>query len=238
MGKNHMLASKVAIATTTWYRPDVESDVLRSKLAKKTIRKAIGLGYDVVVVDGGSSEEFLKELEGYGAKVYAEELRGMGKGRRQVLKLAYETGKEIIAWIEPEKDSVIPELFKAVLPIVEGSADLVIPKRRSLETYPLLQQYAENMGNLFWKDLTGHDLDMWIGVRVFKRELVNYFLDYKGEYGDEWDSIFIPVMDAIVDGKTVKGVEINYVHPKEQTEIEEHDLQFHRKRLEQLNNFI
>ncbi|MFH1637859.1 MAG: hypothetical protein ABIB71_05525, partial [Candidatus Woesearchaeota archaeon] len=46
------------------------------------------------------------------------------------------------------------------------------------------------------------------------------------------------VMDAIVDGKTVKGVEINYVHPKEQTEIEEHDLQFHRKRLEQLNNFI
>jgi len=70
------------------------------------------------------------------------------------------------------------------------------------------------------------------------RALSNYFLEYNREYGDKWDSIYIPVMDIMHGGHRVRGVEINYNHPKEQTEIEENNIIFHRKRLEQLINLL
>jgi len=87
--------------------------------------------------------------------------------------------------------------------------------------------------------LTGHDLDVWFGPRVFRREMARYFLDYDGNkegYGDLWDSTFIPVMDAITDGKKVKGVNLDFTYPPEQTAFEENHIDFYRKRLHQLNN--
>ena len=147
-------------------------------------------------------------------------------------------GKSIIATTEPEKVDYIHNISETVNPIVAGFADLVVPRRNSLLSYPIAQQYAEMMGNAFWKELTGNDLDVWFGMRTFKRDIGAYFLDYNDEYGGKWDSIFIPVMDAIADGKIVKGVAVDYTHPAEQTAFEEHDLSFHLKRFKQLENLI
>jgi glycosyltransferase involved in cell wall biosynthesis len=230
------LSGKTAIATATFYNPDIESDVYRAGFAKNAIRKATDLGYAVVVVDGGSPEELLKELEEYGALLFSEEQEGMGPGRRQAIREAYGLERNVIVWTEPEKEGYIPEIAKTVKPIIEGNADMVIPKRKSLESYPLTQQHTETFINLYWKDMTGTDLDIIFGPRTWKRDMSHYFLDYDGEYGDRWDSIFIPVVNAVFDGKRVVGVEVDYTHPKKQTEIEEHDLGFHRKRIDQINN--
>lgn len=232
------ISEKVVIATTTSYNPDLESDILRSEIAKSTIRQATSFGYELILVDGGSSDELLKDFERYGAKIFAQQEKGMGSGRRQAIKEALDTNKEVIAWTEPEKESYIPEIVKTAKPVIEGYADLVVPKRKSLKSYPTAQQYAEPLGNSFWKRLTGYDLDMWFGPRTWKKELSHYFLDYNGEYGDKWDSIFVPVMDAIFDGKKIISVEVKYTHPKKQTEIEEHDLNFYTKRIEQLSNLL
>lgn len=232
------LSDKLAIATTTFYKPNSEIDGLRAEITKNTIRIATELGYEIVVVDGGSSDELLKEFEKLGARIYPQILSGMGKSRRQAIKEAHNLGREVVAWTEPEKESYIPEIIKTVIPIIQGSADLVVPKRKLLESYPIAQRYAEALGNAFWRELTGHDLDMWFGPRTWRRELSDYFLNYKGEYGDLWDSIFIPVMNAIFDGKKVISVEVKYTHPKEQTEIEEHDLGFYWKRIKQLENLL
>ena len=62
-----------------------------------------------------------------------------------------------------KKENYIFSIAKTVEPIADGSADLVVPRRASLASYPLGQQHAESMGNLFWNKLTGHDLDMWFG---------------------------------------------------------------------------
>lgn len=105
-----------------------------------------------------------------------------------------------------------------------------------MESYPLVQQYIEPLGNAFWKEVTGTDLDMWIGPRTWKKELSDYFINYDGKYGDKWDSIFIPVMNIIADGYKVKGVEIDYVHPKIQTEIEEKLKDFNSRRVDQYNS--
>ncbi len=232
------LAERIAIATTTLYKPNVGVDVHRAKLATDSIKTATMLGYEVIVVDGGSSDEVLEEFRRYGARVYPEKERGMGKSRRQAIRLAHDTGKEVIAWTEPEKTSYMREILKTAKPIIDGSADLVVPKRRSLESYPIAQQLSEPFGNLFWKELTGHALDMLFGPRTWNRRLSDYFLSYDGRYGDEWDSIFIPVMNAIFDGKGVIGVEVEYTHPKEQKEGEEHDINFYKKRLLQLENLL
>lgn len=232
------ISNKVAVAITTFYNPNDENDIYRASLAKSVVRKATDLGYEVILVDGGSSDELLKEFEQYGARLYTQLSRGMGSSRRQAIREAHNTGRSIIAWTEPEKEDYIPKIVDTAFPIITGSADLVVPRRKSLRSYPTAQQYAELFGNTFWKELTGTNLDVWFGPRTWRRELSDYFLNYDGTYGDKWDSIFIPVMDAIADGKKISGVEIEYTHPSRQTGLEEHDLTFSKKRLEQLENLI
>ena len=79
---------------------------------------------------------------------------------------------------------------------------------------------------------------MWFGVRIFKRDLAHYFLEYRGEYGDKWDSLFIPIINALADKRKIKSIEIDYVHDSLQTKDEENSLDFYKKRIEQLNLLI
>ena len=238
MGKKTNMPEQVAIATTTFYNPDSEISNHRTALAKSTIKNAVGLGYEVIIVDGGSSNEFLKAIEKYGARIVQEKGSGMGRSRRQAIEMAQNTGRKIIAWTEPEKMHYISELEKTVVPLLEDRADLVVAKRNSLDSYPTSQRYAENFGNIVWRELTGKPLDMWFGPRTWKRSFSDYFLKYNGAYGDLWDSIFIPVMDLVFDKKRIKSIEVNYTHPRIQSEFEEGNSDFSAKRLDQLNNLI
>jgi len=229
-------ASKIIIITTTLYNFDSESDKLRAAIAKRTFSKAKELGYLVIAIDGGSHSDFINEIKSLGVKVSPQKEKGLGNSRTQAFKEAYETGKEIIIWTEPEKESFITEIEKVILPLLENKADIIIPRRKSLSTYPLAQQYIESFGNAFWKELTSIDLDIWGGMRAFKRELCRYFLDYKGEYGNKWEILLVPIMNMIIDKKRIASIEIDYIHPREQTRVEEHNLEFYKKRVEQLNN--
>ncbi len=232
------IADKIAVATTTWYNPNSESDNIRSRLAENSIRIGVDSGYFMIVVDGGSSDELLTKFEKYGAEVYSVSLETMGASRRKAINKAYNTGREIIAWTEPEKENYIKNIVDTARPILGGSADFVIPKRKSMKSYPLSQQHTETFCNAFCKDLTGLDLDFCFGPRTWNREVSHYFLEYDGLYGDKWDSIFIPIIHAIANKKKVIGVDVEYNHPSKQTKIEEHDLSFYKKRLEQLDNVI
>ncbi|MBM3199818.1 glycosyltransferase [Candidatus Woesearchaeota archaeon] len=236
VSQSRSLSDKIVIATSTLYNPDLESDILRSEIAKNTIRQSTSLGYETIIVDCGSHDKLLKEFERYGAKVSNQKEKGMGNAKRQAIQEALDTKKEIITWTEPEKQSFIKDVSKTAEPILENRADIVIPKRKSLKSYPVAQQYAEHFGNLFWKTLTGHDFDMWFGPRTWKRELSDYFLNYKSEYGDKWDIFFLPIIDMMVDKKKLLSVEVNYTHPKKQTRLEEHSLEFCKKRIYQLDN--
>lgn len=79
-------------------------------------------------------------------------------------------------------------------------------------------------------------MDLWFGPRTWHRDLSNYFLNYNGEYGDKWECIYIPIINALMDKKRILGIEVNYINPPEQTAIEEHNLSYYQKRLEQLEN--
>ncbi len=227
-------SERTAIATTTFYNFNNPSDVIRADCARNMIKTARDLGYSIVLVDGGSPQELLDKFQEYGVKVFAEREKGMGKGRRQAFEEAYNLDKPVLAWLEPEKQSYIPELWKTITPILKNKADIVIPKRKSLETYPELQKIEEKVGNLFFKNLTGNDLDVWFGPRTWNRNVSDYFIEYDGKFGDKWESIFMPVLTAIHNGKGVVGVDVDYNHPSEQTQIEKGDIKFDLKRIEQL----
>lgn len=228
---------KVAIATTTKYSLETQAEIVRSSLAKAAAVKAVESGYEIVIVDGGSPASFRQEIKGAGAQVYLHPELGMGEQRRKAIQYVFDQGADIIVWMEPEKEPFISLIGRTAEPIIEGRADMVVPERNSLELYPAFQQASEKSGNAFWKELTGVRLDVFFGPRVWRRKLSSYFLDLNVEkYGDKW-AIYIPVLNAIIDGEIVVGVRVDYIHPKKQTEVEKHDPEFQLKRQSQLENF-
>ncbi len=228
----------LVIITTTFYPSESKTDFCRADLALKTARAAEKEGYKIIFVDGGSRNEFLNELSLLSnVKLVSQKENGLGKARRQAFKEGYNSGEEFIIWTEPEKCGLIRNIPSILEALVNG-ADLVIPKRESMASYPLAQQYIELFCNLFFKEVTKNDLDMWFGPRAMKREIALYFINYNGAYGDLWDSMHLPVMEILSKNKKVKSVAINYIHDSSQTLEEEHDLSFFKKRVEQLNNLL
>jgi hypothetical protein len=271
-----------AIATTTFYPSRdgkmAPGDIVRSKLALEMISAAKNQGYEVMVVDGGSDSNWRNAVLQTGAYLSDEvdHPRGiLGPGRRQAIEFAANMDRKLVAWVEPEKAPLIQAagymhlrpLAIAGAPVLEGTANLVVPRREDeLASYPEQQRFEEITGNLTVRD-TLRDyfiskgmpfdqaadkvpyLDMWIGPRIMDAEGTARFLQYKGELWDKdadnkqgamvkhdaWESIFVPVWQAMFDGLRVGGVVVPYVHPAEQTALESKILSYSHKRVEQLN---
>ena len=228
----------IIVATTTRKSSDV-----RAKLALKTFQVIKEMAYELVVVYGGSDLEFRSQVNDYCTLLVNDENRGMGASRRLAVANALEVvlrynQKPVVIWMEPEKLDLVRFFQYITKPVIEGAADLIVPKRSCMNSYPLEQEYAESMGNLAVEYLIGKELDLWFGPRVFNEQSAQIFLDYQGEYGDKWDSIFIPVLRAMAQGLRVKSVSVDYQHPPEQTVEETGNLDFLIKRLDQLQNLI
>ncbi len=168
----------------------------------------------------------------------------MGHGRRLIIELATHMfpltlGDEditpVIIWREPEKD--IAKFIGAICePIVSNIADIVIPRRKSLASYPKFSQAWESTGSMMASYIIGGEpQDYWVGPRAFHLAAAKYFLNYPGEQTDlpDWhDCIFGPIVDAVADGKRVAGVEIDFEYPEEQRLAEENDGETMKKRMQ------
>lgn len=237
---------RTVIATTTFSK----KLCLRARLALETTKKAAQLGLPIVVVDGGSCQELRVGIIEQGAMLVDEKEHGMGPSRRQAIReAAGVAGPDgTVLWMEPEKWTLISQVFHLEHEMENyafaedapssARADIVVPKRRSMASYPPIQQAAELLGNMYFAKATGHALDVWVGPRLIGPRALPYFLDYKGEYGDKWDSIFIPIVRAIADGLKVVGCEVGYVHSPGQTAEEEKDPDMDLKRLGQLQSLV
>lgn len=222
------------IAVTTSY-PLENGNSLRASLAIEFIKKCLEMNYQLVVVDNNSSNVFHKELKDIFPGYTPQTNNGFGQGKREAIALASEKA-EVIILTEPEKISLLDFIPDITGPIQNNTADLVVPKRNSLASYPSFQQKTELLLNEVWSRITGTDLDISIGPRVFHRNIAEFFLKYDGKFGDRWESIFLPVIDVLKAEKRVKGVGIDYMHPPQQTAQEEGNILFDLKRLDQLNS--
>lgn len=266
----------IAIVTATFYpswypgeiRGELTADKLRGDLALELFHQAKEQGFQVALVDGGSSEEFRKALTANGIEFQPQKENGsQGAARRQALEIAGGLeGIKVICETEPEKVSMVSDCLEtAAILIVNGQADIVIPKRgqESSSTLPFHQAKSEQRSNKMYKQiLRAHgllkeedpDIDFWFGVRLFanKPEVVELF---KRKYQfdptetklhqvvekniDVYSNpLFFPIIEALKRGFKVRSVEVQYTHPRQQTEFENDKPEFNRKRDSQRRTII
>ena len=212
---------------------------VRVKCILRTLKEAIKYGYDVVLVDGGSPPEFIEEMEALGIRVHRQRTPGMGNGCRETLRLAQEIANDgqTIVWIEPEKYPLVSKLGPAVRKFEDERLDLLLLKRTSLDSYPPEQAMAYQMIALATKYLTGIDSDFGWGPMILSKRAINYFLAYKRDYGDLWDSIHCPKLAIINDSLPWGIMPVDYAHPPEQTAAET-GIELLPKRIRQMDQLV
>lgn len=251
-------ADEVAIVGITfspkWYSGKLKSvkhtDKIRGDLQLYSLRFAAGVGYRLVIVDGGSAKTYIKELKSIpGLNLIQAKIAKRSPNRRKAIFKASEIENvKAIVMTEIEKTSVITDCIDQIVePIIYGKADLVVPKR-NLElfkkTVPDYMYESENEGNFLYSEalrshgfLSSHqeDLDVFFGVRVFKndRKLLksllsryeanpfNSLLGHRFFDVEEYSNAqFFPVVRALQQKRNVLSVTIPFTYPKTQMENE------------------
>ncbi|MDP3685263.1 MAG: hypothetical protein Q8R32_00340 [bacterium] len=228
---------RIWVATTTRY--DDENEV-RTQLALSMVQAARTLGIRAVTADRSSNPRIAELLTSEGAEVIREKDGAtMGAGRRQALAYVKHLAApdDAIVWMEPEKAPLVQFLPNVCALILSGEADIVVPARteEGFASYPRVQVLAEQCGNAIFERCTGSALDVWFGPRAMNHRGAEYILAYRGEYGDRWDAVFVPLLRALKNGLRVTGCTVGYAHPSEQARAEAGNVEVGiKKRLEQL----
>lgn len=243
--------SDLVIFTTTRYGND-EVSLTRSALAEDFFRRAKEMNIRCVVVDGGSTPEFLKRIEQFdNVKVIVDPSLGMGESRRKALQEATQIVADDVKspnflWTEPEKNGLITaeNLDKMISGLRSDLTDIVVPARKSKDTLPKFQAWIESRANKramkaaeIPPEAIERELDLWFGPKMFNRAGAQYFLDYKGGL-DKWDAIIKPVIDAYKDNKRISAVPVEFFYDESQREQEEGSREFKKKRFEQYSQIL
>jgi hypothetical protein len=184
-----------------------------------------------------------------GAKLILGTALWIGLGRRQIIgeaDLIHEQERGIkqtpvTLWTE-EKPGLIQHIPAIVAPIQAGQANIVIPRRKSLASYPTFSQHWEAVGSQVTSMFVGgKPQDYWFGPRALSMAAVRIFLDYPGKQSglpDEHDSIFCPLIDAAQIGLTIADVEVDFQYSTIQREAEENDAATMNKRMETMRKLF
>jgi len=255
----HASPHAIAIVATTsypkWYRGKLRSikdiDKIRGDLAIEFAIKSTKNGYRLVVADWHSPKTFRKELSSISNVILIRRRspkRSPSK-RQALLRATKLSDIKVIILTEPEKVSLVQECIPLIAkPILNGEADIVVPKRNDTlfkETYPAYQYESEVEGNRTYNeelkshkliDISENDFDMFFGPRAFSndRKIVTLFMkryrfsiahaSFPSWYFDAEElsnTNFFPIVSALRKGLNVKSIEVPFKYPKIQKENEE-----------------
>lgn len=253
------MSEKNAVIVTTTFMSSAAYDH-RFELARQTCNMAKVLGYPIVVVDGSPDNVTARgALMAAGATLVEQQSeKGMGSSRRQCIKAGLDavstasmietagfahalqafTDISAIAWIEPEKANMVPFL-KPCVEMVKQGYDIVVPWRNRLYAdLPPYQALSEGRANHEIAEITGLNLDFYVGPRIMSRRAAELLLSYRGKsrvdpavkYGDNWEILFVPLIWALQDGLRIGSCPVDYVHPAIQTAHEIGNAEMDKKR--------
>lgn len=250
-------ADQIVVATNCLYKnyhtsPEgkqrdlADTDGIRGDLALELFDKAINSGIRIVVCDGGSSPEFISALQRFVDRelsIVGSNTLGRGPQRRSAFKAAcLLPGVRVIFYTQPEKVSLVDRLSKISKPIIEGGADIVIPKRNQRlfeQSYPDYMRESEIRVNHTYDwlmkkaDLMTQEqsFDWFFGAVAFKNdpEIVALFLkEYAIEGGIgsrinaqpnpemHSDGHYFPIIEALFNRKLVVSIEVPFAYPPTQ----------------------
>lgn len=243
---------KVAFAIITyypgWYKGKLKSishtDKVRGDLALEFIQKATSRGYQLVIVDGKSSKSFRGQLSNYQDVIKTIKRRTLesSPSKRQAFKTVSKLPQvELIIATEPEKVPIIDYVTEIIKPIIDGDAEIVVPKREDKlfrKSYPDYMYESEVEGNKIYNqqlrihNLLNNDvenLDMFFGPRAFINNskilglfTKNYFkmlkinVDINEYFNPEKysNAVYFPIILALKKGYKVKSIEVPFMYPK------------------------
>src|SRR3989344_767514 len=268
----HFDPKSVAIIVNTsypkWYKGKLRSirhlDKVRGDLALEFVRHAKELGYQAVIVDGKSSKTFYKELSGIEQiRVIRRRAARRSPNKRIGIKIASKIfGIKVIVSSEPEKLSILDSVSLIVRPILEGQAEIVVPKRDTKlfeSTHPRYMYESETEANKLYNEILrtsdllkagSPDLDMFFGPRAFSNDsrIMSLFMKkyhiLSSEYFDseEWsNTLYFPIVLALKKGLRVKNVVVPFSYPKIQKENEEKlakDVFFEKRKAQRLGLLV
>jgi hypothetical protein len=243
----------VAIVAITyfpkWYKGILRSikhtDKVRGDLVLEFAKKAAKLKYQLILVDGGSSKTFKKEISNInGVLVIKRRNKKRSPGKRIGIRFASKLHDvKVIVITEAEKVSLIANcILQITKPILEGIAEVVVAKREySLfkSTYPEYMFESEAEGNKLYNEVlienkllssNSEGLDMFFGPRAFRNDpkIVSMFMKkyhiFSSEYFDseEWsNTLFFPIVLALLKRFRVKSVTVPFSYPEKQKKNEE-----------------
>lgn len=246
----------VAITAITfypnWYPGEVQgnadTDKIRGDLALESIRKAKQIGYQAVIADGPSSPAFKDNLAGLGVEVLERDKMQRAVGGRQTIERASTLDEvRVILRTELEKVSLVEDCVSLIAqPILEGRADIVVPKRNEelyVETYPDYMHASETKGRRLFNNLMhkvgllpeDQTLEFLFGAVALSNDpnILALFMEQYAFQGprvggwkyiepEEWSDIqLFPIVKALYLGYRVEGVEVPFRYPLKQRENEE-----------------
>lgn len=237
-----------------WYRGPLRSikhtDKIRGDLAIEFAKKATEKGYQVVLVDGQSTNTFKKDISSVkGVHLIKRRARKRSPNRRLGITFASKIpGIKAIILTEAEKVSLLNSVEEIVAPILNNQADLVIPKREEKlfkQSYPDYQYSSEVEGNHISNEALRSygllnsdekDLDLFFGPRVFRNDKPSLGLFMKQYHigtrnisfpkeffdAEEYSNAqFFPVVLGLKKKNKIISVEIPFNYPKTQKQNEE-----------------
>lgn len=259
MDKNNEKLSNLIVYTGVYYQEDATYRA-RSKTWFETFDNAQRLGIRVVVRnDGGLPPEMLEKIKAYENITIVDKTgpSTLGNGRRETLQKALEIaeGSEIedpvFVWIEPEKSDFLTE--KTLLPLiaeVRAGNNIVVAERNeeAWKQLPPFQRWVEKRANARANQIVQDEiginpkLDFWFAPKAFDKIGAEEFLAYNPNKDrlDLWDSIMVPVIEAIKKGKKVKGLPVDFLYNKIQIDAEsdETNRDIKIKRIEQYSQIL
>jgi hypothetical protein len=135
------------------------------------------MGHRVVIVDGSPDPIIRTSFYEIGANVYNQVTVGMGGSRRELFTLGARFDSNFFIWLEPEKVDLIRWISVITQPILDGNAEIVVPKRTEVgwSSYPVSQMHSEKEANRIFADETGSFLDVMFGPVAFSRKALPIF---------------------------------------------------------------
>ncbi len=238
---------EIVIFSCILYKKDTPEWELRFWIFKRMLSQAKCLKLRVVVVDDGTSPEFLAELKefpnlvvvpGYENTQLNDLPNNMSASRRFAAKKSTEIHRDAkyFMYMVPEKADMIDhdKINWIIRQMRNSNALAAVIGRKNFDSLPDFQRRSEIRGNYRLNQILHNDrkftplpehinledqYDFFFGVWVFSRSgLEDFYLPYRG---NKWSEDSVPLMKAIreVKDRVIKII-VDFKYPPEQMDFE------------------
>jgi len=236
------MSTEKVVCITTFRQGNLGNQIeeVRTKVFLDTATKLADTGLPLIVVFIETQQDVLDKSKELGLMLCLQQSVGMGNIRREAMLAALNAcpNAKYLCWLEPEKPGMVRFIKPMYAKMEQEQSVLGMFNRIAMSSYPPEQAHYYLFCRAVATQLIGFDLDYAFGPMMVARLRASYFLEYRGEYGDKWDSILIPRLRIINKGAGISVMSVDFQNDQRMTQAESGNPAIVLKRLEQFNNVI